>query len=286
MRVSLGLVLISSALLIAAPVHAQPNKEKVPTNAKSRTILANLDTPVKAALFADPMKFSTFLEVVGNELERQDRAIIFGVDEESYREEHPDFNANDATIHLKNLPANTTLHHVLRQAIKSLPVKSAYVIRAGKVEILPAARTSKEYLLNQTFFADFSERRLDQALEDLSELTGVSIVLDARVKQKAQGTVSARFYDDVAVQDAVRILTEMAELKVVYLVTGLYVTTPEHAKVMQKELKDIYERSIPTGGVPMPGVGILPMQGMEPPPESPLTPPLPPTKRRLDAGAA
>ena len=64
--------------------------------------------------------------------------------------------------------------------------------------------------------------------------------MDARIKQKAQTPVTARFRNDVALQDAVRMLTDMAELKIVYLVTGMYVTTPEHAQVMQKELKQLY----------------------------------------------
>ena len=97
--------------------------------------------------------------------------------------------------------------------------------------------------------------------------------------------VSARFRDDVALQDAVRMLTDMAELKIVYLVTGLYVTTPEHAKVMQKELKAIYEGSAPTNSPFMPNAGVPPDPTIAPL-ESPLAPPLPPSKaRRLEAAA-
>ena len=119
----------------------------------------------------------------------------------------------------------------------------------------------------------------------------MSIVLDPRAKEKVKTAVTARFNDDVAMQDALRMLTEMAELKIVYLVTGMYITTPEHARAMQKELKDLYEPKMPAGGFGMPGGGLPDpnlFQGFDPS-ISPLSPPLPPPGlrgRRLEAAAS
>jgi hypothetical protein len=249
--------------------------------------LANLQLEVASGNFADSMKFGELLASLRETMTTAGKEVLFVVDDEAFKDEASDANALEAEIRLKNLPAKTTVMHMLRQAVKQLPVKSAFVVRAGKVEIVPLARTSKEYMLNQTFHVDFSERKLDTALEELSELTGVSIVMDARAKQKAATAVTARFHDDVALQDAVRMLTDMAELKIVYLVTGMYVTTPEHAKEMQKELKALYEPKVmPFGGVGVPGPGGPPSPEMFMPLESPLAPPLPPSKRRLDPAAA
>ena len=132
--------------------------------------------------------------------------------------------------------------------------------------------------------------RSDLALEELSDLTGVSLVLDARANEKVQTTVTARFNDDVALQDAVRMLTDMADLKIVYLPTSMYITTPERAKVMQKELKNLYEPKAPANpfGGTFPG-GPLPDPNLNAPsplaPSSPLAPPLPPLRapKRLEA---
>jgi hypothetical protein len=283
MRVHLSLLVIASLLLGAAFVNAQPEKGKAPAKVTSRTILAHLETPLKeAGPFTEMLKVSELLNLVHDVMKGMNAPVTVIVDDEAYREMAPDFDIFATELRLKQLPANPTMMHILRQAVKALPVKSALVIRAGKVEIVPVERTAKEYLLNQTFHAEFTERRLDQALEELSDLTGVSIVLDPRAKQKIQTPVSARFHDDVALQDAVRLLTDMAELKVVYLVTGLYITTPEHAKVLQKELKEIYERPI----MPIPADGlVVPMLGTPPEPASPLAPPLPPAKRRFEPAA-
>ena len=295
MRVSLTLGAFLLALAAVAPVSAQAkgDKEKAAAMPTSRAILSSLQVEVASRDFTQTTKFNELLDLARDTLKSSGREVIFAVDDEAFREESNDVPVpSDALIHLKNLPSKTTINHMLRQALKQLPVKSAFVVRAGRVDIVPLSRTSKEYMLNQTFYVDFKDRPLTLALEEISDLTGVSIVIDARAKQKAQSPVTARFHDDVALQDAVRMLTEMAELKIVYLVTGIYITTPEHANVMQKELKQLYEgpQTVPggpLGGPSIPGGGGFGAPPYFPPDLSPLAPPLPPArKQRLDAAAA
>ena len=298
MRVSLTLGMLLFALAAVAPVSAQAKKEKekASTAPTSRAVLSSLQVEIGSTDFANLMKFSELLHLSREKLQTTGQEVTFALDDEAYRDENPDApRIYESEVHLKGLPPKTTVMYLLRQALKQLPVKSAFVVRAGRVDIVPLSRTSKEYMLNQTFHVDFKERLLALALEELSDLTGVSIVIDARAKQKAQTPVTARFHDDVALQDAVRMLTEMAELKIVYLVTGIYITTPEHATVMQKELKQLYEgqHNLPggafggsflPGGLGGQGPGPNPM--LQFPLESPLAPPLPPSrKQRLDAAA-
>jgi len=278
---------------IATPVAAQSKGKdgKATPTWNSRAVLSLLQTEVKTTGFAQPMPFSEFLEAMRGEAQNYaPSSVPFVVDEEAFRDEALDApKIHEAPIQLNALPPKATLQLLFRQALKQLPVKSAFIVRAGRIDIVPASKTTKEYMLNQTFHVDFSDRRLDAALEELSELTGVSIVMDARAKQKSQTTVTACFRDDVALQDAVRMLADMAELKIVYLVTGLYVTTPEHAKEMQKELKDLYEPKAPPpfrGRFGPGGGGVAPDPLMDDPQNSPLAPPLPPAlKRRQEAAA-
>jgi len=307
MRACLALGLIVSALVAGAPGHAQPKDQKAP--ATSKEIYANLQTEVSASLFSEPMKLREFLELLSKQM-LKGREMTIVIDDEAYREELPDIqDIAEVDVRVRGLSAKTTVLHVLRQALKQLPAKSALIVRAGRVDIVPAARTSKEWMLNQTFNVDFKDRPLEAALEELSELTGVSIVMDARAKEKAKSAVSARFRDDVALQDAVRMLTDMAELKIVYLVTGMFITTPEHAQTMQKELKALYgvpSAPIMGGGFAggagfgagpgfAGGVGMVGMVGVGPPPDptvappdawqSPLAPPLPPALSKRKEGA-
>lgn len=288
-------LVVACSLVLVAPLGAQPKKGKEPpAPLTARTILTNLQLAVDSDPYMKPMKFSEFLALARDHLAGHNLVVNVVLDEEAFREDNPELNnILDTEIKLRGLPSKTTVQLVLRQALKQIPVRAAMVIRGGRVDIVPATRTTKEYLLNQTFHADFSDRKLDAAMEELSELTGVSIVMDARAKQKAQTTVTAKFRDDVALQDAVRMLAEMAELKIVYLVTGIYITTPDHAQAMQRELKKLYEPApmpTPVFGIPGmggvgPGVAPDPNMGVGPN-ESPLAPPLPPPlKKRMEAAA-
>jgi hypothetical protein len=302
MRVCVTLA-IALTLAVGTSASAQPKKdgEKAAAVPTSREILANLRIEVEAAPFRNQnLRFEELLEVIREAfLKKMGREITFNIDEEAFREEAPDApKIPEAQVNFKSLPPKTTVHQLLRQALNQLPVQSALIVRAGRVDLVPASRATKPYMLNQTFHVDFKERPLSAALEDLSELTGVSIVMDARAKEKAQTPVTARFHDDVALQDAVRMLTDMAELKIVYLVTGLYVTTAEHATAMQKELKQIYDTpaNLPAGfgpaapglpaapGVP-PGGAPAPQLQMIQPQTSPLAPPLPPVRQVGGAAA-
>jgi hypothetical protein len=289
-------------LAVAAPASAQPkkDKEKPATVQTSREILSSLQVEVDTAnLKNESLKLAEWLDVIRDALQKKGREIAFNVDEETYRDESPDApKILEAQVTFKSLPPKTTVSLLLRRALNQLPIPSTFIVRAGRVDIVPQSRATKAYMLNQTFHVDFKDRPLSAALEELSELTGVSLVMDARVnvKEKAQTPVTARFHDDVALQDAVRMLTDMAELKIVYLVTGLYVTTPEHAAAMQKELKQIYETpaNIPAGfgpappgggmGVP-PGGGPTPQMQIIPSAPSPLAPPLPPSRQPREQAA-
>ena len=261
-----------------------PDKAALP----SRTVLANLQTEIETQPFRDRIKFGTLLEKISETLQRQNKPVTFYVDGESFRENAPDWpDLHEEEIAIRSIRSRASVRHLLSEALKQTSKGMAtFIVRDGRVDIVAVTHVSKRILLNQTFHAEFKEQRLEAALAELSDLTGVSIVVDARARQKAQTTVTARFNDDVALQDAVRVLADMADLKIVYLVTCMYVTTPEHALTMQKELKAIYEPATPASSTP-PAI-------MAPDPfapfyenQSPLAPPLPPERgpKRLEAAA-
>ncbi len=295
MRAPLPLGLILAALIAAAPLQAQPKKKKEapPTALTTRAVVARLQLEIDTAPLRERMKFKEFLKIISADLEAHNREVTFDVNVEAFVERYgadaPNPYEEEILIisHRKRAPAIDLLNQAVRQIGRASGDSGRLVIRGGRVEIMPASYTVKEFLLNESVRADFKEQRLDLALEELSDLTGVSIVIDARAKRKAQTTVTARFNGDVAVQDAVRMLTDMAELKIVYLVTGIYVTTPEHAKGMQKELKDLYEPKGAPAPVGMPGFGGPPPDPFFDPPISPLAPPLPPMRggKRLEPAA-
>src|SRR5262249_22240047 len=83
--------------------------------------------------------------------------------------------------------------------------------------------------------ARFADRPLNDALEELADQAGVSILLDARrAEEKVKERVTARLIN-MPLDAAVRTLADMAELRALDVDNGIYVTTKENAQNLQAE---------------------------------------------------
>jgi hypothetical protein len=112
-------------------------------------------------------------------------------------------------------------------------VHGTFLIRPDSIEIVPFERARPEFwqekrTLAPTVNAEFAGRALDEALQELSDSSGISVVLDGRAKKKAKVCVTARL-NNVSIDTAVLILADMADLRLVVLDNVLYVTTKGNA---------------------------------------------------------
>jgi hypothetical protein len=113
-------------------------------------------------------------------------------------------------------------------------IHGTYLIRPDFVEILPIKRARPESWqekrdLPPTVSAEFTQCSLAEALRELSDLSGITIVLDSRASDKAKAGVTATLRN-VPIDTAVLILSDMAFLRPVPLDNVLYVTTKENAE--------------------------------------------------------
>src|SRR5262249_55440478 len=122
-------------------------------------------------------------------------------------------------------------------------VQADFYQQDGLVMVVPATRMAPPFLFQRPVEAAFSRQPLSEALLELSDLTGVSVVVDARVAEKAKVAVTAAFAA-VALETAVRVLADMADLKSVAIDKVLYVTTRENAKMLQAE-QEQRQRAVP-----------------------------------------
>jgi hypothetical protein len=96
---------------------------------------------------------------------------------------------------------------------------------------LPGRKRPRLPLVNITLH----ERALQDALADLVDLTGVSVMLDTqRAGERARQPVAVNL-ENVPLDTAARLLAHQADLQVVGLDNVLYVTTPDHAAVLERE---------------------------------------------------
>ena len=98
-------------------------------------------------------------------------------------------------------------------------------------------KASVKALLKEKVILNVHQKSLAEALYQLSDQTGASIVLDPRAGEALLSPVSATFANDAWLEGALTVLTDMAGLRFTVVAGTIYVTTPENANKLEKSLK-------------------------------------------------
>jgi hypothetical protein len=149
----------------------------------------------------------------------------------------------------------TTTYHVMQEVLgPAIAPQLADHHDLGQKPASKEAITRVAVRINRLIEVDFDKRPLNEALKELAEEEGVNLVIDPRVGDKAKTPVSVTLHNAM-LETAVRILAELADVKVVQVTNVLYVTTKEHAATLQAEQNKRHYRiaDVPMfGGPPAP----------------------------------
>jgi hypothetical protein len=176
--------------------------------------------------------------------ERYDLTIL--VDAPAFKEAGNEA-VEDQPVRLPPL-AGVRLDTVLQQI--AAQVHGVYLLKGDHIEITTALRAALEVwgpaMNSETeqpgrkrpalplVHTAFTRRTLENALRELADLTGYSVVLDRlRTGEQPKTPVTATL-DNVPLDSAVRLLASQADLKTVLLDNVLFVTTREHAQALQQ----------------------------------------------------
>ncbi|HEX4609348.1 MAG TPA: RNA polymerase sigma factor [Urbifossiella sp.] len=179
------------------------------------------------------------------------------------------------------LPTRDVLADALAQA--HLPVPCTYQVRGSQLVILPAYRpptrpgsnplapsaddddapalsaiVMHEQIYGGVVTVSADRKPLTDILTDLRKQTGANIVLDPRCSAQAGKATLTVSLSDVRLYDAVRVIADMAELKMVYAGNIYYVTTEANARTFQPATpRTLYSAPAP---VPAPAPSAAPTQ--------------------------
>jgi hypothetical protein len=159
---------------------------------------------------------------------------------------------------LERLPIRDVLGDALAQARLNIPC--TYQVRGNQLVIVPAyrpparpgsnplapsddeadvptldVRTVNEQIYGGVVAVTAKGKPLPEVLEDLRKQTGANIVLDPRagIQVAEGGTGVTLTLSDVRLYDALRVIADMCDLKMVYAGNIYYVTTPANARTFQ-----------------------------------------------------
>jgi type II secretory pathway component GspD/PulD (secretin) len=155
------------------------------------------------------------------------------IDTQAFKDE---LQINDIETQPIRLPklVNVPLRFILQQVAKQQ--QATVIVEGGVLWVVPAQR-AKQRVLRQPVDLDFENVRLLAALNDVSEQTGFTIVVDSsRAADNAQFKLTTTLRG-VALEDAVRTLADMAGLKAILVGDIFYVTTEPHAVDLAEEQK-------------------------------------------------
>jgi hypothetical protein len=249
-RTSLSAAIIGAALVTAleirsepAPV-AQPSKPQTQTQKKgvpARTIAALLAREAFPPKHPARAKLRRFLESISKILTRKSGGTVaVYLDMNAFKLETEDITSDQILgeeVDLSLRPGSQTLAATLQQVLRQLPTRNAtYLVRRGCIDITTFEQAAVQKRLEQRVLVDFEQCPMDEALNELVDQTGTTIVVDRRVGDKKHRLVTATLLNDVSLGGALRLLTDQAGLRVVVVEDVVYVTTPSNVQRLRQEL--------------------------------------------------
>jgi hypothetical protein len=201
--------------------------------------------PIDTAPFQEPnLSLKGFLSRLDDVLRKQGKNVPVHVDFQAFKDANPDVykelsDLYDIKVQIPAVPRRLTLGEIIKAAISHIPTNNgAHFVRKRQVWITTLALATPEALMQASVTAQFDQCPLTTAVREFSEMSGVTIVLDPRIG-KAETPVTATFDNRVPLRTALALLADMTGQKVFEMNGALYLTTPENAKTLLKDLLPI-----------------------------------------------
>jgi hypothetical protein len=237
------LVLGTLVVTLTLPFAKAGAQERI-VDVRLRSMLNTLDAPMDCKDFLNPMTFKEFIGLMHDQLLAGGKNFPILVDTATFTAEDPDRFADPESVYnvqirplvppeLKNIKLSVAM--MLRMALAQVPERHAtYLVRRDHILITTASGTNPERLTAPP--ARFEKKPLAEALEEIAEASGATIIVDNRAGDKAKTPITAAFRGTTTAVAAVQLLAESADLTGIVVDNVLFVTTREHAQRLRAEL--------------------------------------------------
>jgi hypothetical protein len=181
-------------------------------------------------------------EALSHIAERYKLTILIDTDFFKVDQNQPDVENQPIKLpKLTDVRLITALRAILQQ------INGDFYTKDDVFVVVPRTYIETGRVLKHPVDVSFTKRPLAEALSELSDISGLSVVLDPRGQADGTLTVTADFRN-VPVQDAVRVLADMAGMKSVVLDNLIYVTSVKNANHLANEKEKEREGMPPAKG--------------------------------------
>jgi len=237
----------ASALLLFGTTALASSADPVPTtqvSSKSEAVCVQRQAQEMRAKLTRPAAFlekgvdaTMFREVV--EFLGQKGDLLIVIDRDAFKSDLQVDNIEEMPVSLPKLQGvslSTVLYTLSRHVGGTYLVLPDHVLITTVQRARPDLWTNDSSSSEPVVNAEFSKQPLAEALQEISALTGINVVLDARVEEQAKSPVTATL-SNVPMRTGVRLLADTADLECVTMKGALYVTTKENADRLRREEK-------------------------------------------------
>jgi len=202
----------------------------------SRGMTKSLQTRLDLKDFLYPMSFQETVGLLREKLTAQRVDMPMLVDVVAFKEDCGIADIYDQPIHFPYTRLSTAAHLLQMALVQAADGRGALVVRKGAVVITTTKRASIRYLLGQKITWACEKLAFAEAIDEISDISGVSVVLDPRIAtDKLKMPITLSFRSDVTPDAALRRVAEMADLKLAVLGSAVYLTTAANAERLQQE---------------------------------------------------
>jgi hypothetical protein len=212
-----SLALAAAAWAAPAPSSTEPKKSDSPAEKINKALDQVADFALENSNLQAALNHISEQAKVNFVIDRFTITNQFGID------------PNNSPINLKltAVKTRTALRSVLNQ------YNLGYAI-IGDTVLITSEDMATHRQLKQRVSIDLDKVAAAAAFKQLSKETGTNLLVDARVSKEAQGSVTLQV-DDVPLDTAVRLVSEMAGLKVVRIGNVLFITNKATAQEMRQD---------------------------------------------------
>ena len=178
--------------------------------------------------FQDEKPFREFAKKFEAAVSKKGKGIAIEIDREAFPLDNKEFEDVGAQMMLlPESPDKISANAALQMAAAQAGVGGTYWLRSGEIVITSHKRAMSGHFLESRVEANFTYRPLTEALDELAEQSGVSIIIDSRLAKRAQTRVSAKVAGKL--DTVVRLLADAAGLRALSVDNVMYVTSPVNA---------------------------------------------------------
>lgn len=206
------------------------------------------------------------LDVLSEDIAARGQRLDIFVDHAAIKAQVPDLqNFFELEVNFPRESRHLTVQQALEQIASetSIGVDVTYLLRQGRVEIVPVENTRIDYLLDRGAMIEFKDTPVSQALDELSDAAGLTIAVDPRCGSDVLSKpVSLRAGQDMSVRGVLECLADMNDLRLIIDEHRVFLTTEaQYLKRLRSRLEEAKLQHEVGPTVTLPGAGSVGLGG-------------------------